>query len=116
MKSKASRDPSVEINTPECLCCADQLELHEESFVMLRGVWMISSGTGLPIFVLDPDTGNIWDKLPNGQTVIVTDYFGPTKHAHKECVERLIDEELDDGVTDSDGFDDDYANLDTDRY
>lgn len=79
---------------------------------MLRGAWMYSEEYDAPVFVPDPDTIHHTVQLPTGQLGILSlndngrpDYSGPTLHAHKECVEHLIREELDDEYEDYDDED-----------
>ena len=84
--------------TPECRCCGDlHIGVAEDAFLCLRGQWMPSVEFAHPIFVFDPDTQVLVVELANGQLALITDVEGhPTLHVHKECMEQIIREELDD--------------------
>ncbi len=83
--------------TPRCLACGiSNVGIMEDAFVMIRGMWMTSREYDVPVFVLDPDTKIKVIQLPNDQFGIFVDYHGPTKHAHKDCIEQVVEEQFDD--------------------
>lgn len=101
----SSSVPTDDAMTPqECIACGDgPIGVTEDALLILRGQWLPSHEFDTPIFVLDPDTRLQVFELPNGQLALLSDIErGPTVHAHKECFEQLIQEQLDEETDDLD--------------
>jgi hypothetical protein len=84
--------------TPACKICGDEhIGLLTPAYALLRGSYMIPPSLGHEVFVLDPELGAEFFKLPNGQHAIILDVNKRKPAsciAHEVCV-RLAIEALD---------------------
>lgn len=87
--------------TPEAYCCGYEVGLGSDAFILIRGTWFHSREYDTPVFLLDPDTKLRILQMPNGQLAFQSDDEGhPTLHAHKDCLEHVINEEIDESPED----------------
>jgi hypothetical protein len=81
--------------TPGCKICGDEhVGVVQPAYVMLRGCYMVPPSLGHEVFVLDPELGAEFFKLPNGQHAIILDVNKRKPAsciAHEECVALAID-------------------------
>jgi hypothetical protein len=90
--------------TPECdLCGQENVGVGVDTILILKGMWFPSIEYDVPLFLLDPDTRLRIIEMPNRQLALLPDTLGyPTKHAHTECLEQLVD-----GYEEEEGEDED---------
>lgn len=102
--------------TPHCPVCGDNVGMHNDAVLMLRGQFFYNRQDGYAMFVLDPDARITVLELPNAlgsgasQFAFVIDPVpeGPVLVSHEGCLEdemRFVSDEDDEDEEDEEDLD-----------